>query len=115
MPPGGQKRNYLKNRLREVDGRAMPIGKIVLFVILPFGNPKRHRSRETWPHFDQALYKSVLAESFLEILDNYIITRLQFILCILQDMAIPAVEFSRKGLKLERFLAKKATVVKNHL
>ena len=57
MPPGGQKMNYHKNQLHVVDGRAMPIGKMVSFVILPFGNPKRHRSRETWPHFDQALYQ----------------------------------------------------------
>ena len=49
--------NFQKNRPHVVDGRAMPIGKRVLFVILPFGNPKRHRSRETWPHFDQALYE----------------------------------------------------------
>ena len=56
MPPGGQKMNYQKNRPHEVNQRAMPIGKMVLFVILPFRNQKRHRSRETWPHFDQALY-----------------------------------------------------------
>ena len=29
LPPGGQKMNFSKNRLREVDERAMPIGKMV--------------------------------------------------------------------------------------
>ena len=43
VPPGGQKMNYTKNRLREVDGRAMPIGKMVSLLILPFGNPKSAR------------------------------------------------------------------------
>ena len=40
VPPGGQKMNYTKNRPREVDQRAMPIGKMVSLLILPFGNPK---------------------------------------------------------------------------
>ena len=43
VPPGGQKMNYPKIRLREVDQRAMPIGKMVLLLILPFGNPKSAR------------------------------------------------------------------------
>ena len=43
VPPGGQKMNFSKNRLREVDQRAMPIGKMVLLLILPFGNPKSAR------------------------------------------------------------------------
>ena len=40
--------NFSKNRLREVDGRAMPIGKMVWFVILPFGNPKSARGRHPY-------------------------------------------------------------------
>ena len=43
VPPGGQKMNFSKNRLREVDQRAMPIGKMVSLLILPFGNPKSAR------------------------------------------------------------------------
>jgi hypothetical protein len=32
LPPGGQKMNYTKNRLLEVNARAMPIGKMVLLL-----------------------------------------------------------------------------------
>ena len=40
VPPGGQKMNLDKNRLRHVDQCAMPIGKMVSLFILPIGNPK---------------------------------------------------------------------------
>ena len=40
VPPGGQKMNFGKNRLHEVNRRAMLIGKMVSLLILPFGNPK---------------------------------------------------------------------------
>ena len=46
--PGGQKMNFGKNRLHQVDGRAMPIGKMVSLLILPFGNPKSARGRHPY-------------------------------------------------------------------
>ena len=48
VPPGGQKMNFSKNRLREDDQRAMPIGKMVSLLILPFGNPKSARGRHPY-------------------------------------------------------------------
>jgi len=48
VPPGGQKMNFGKNRLHEVDRRAMPIGKMVSLLILPFGNPKSANGRHPY-------------------------------------------------------------------
>ena len=48
VPPGGQKMNFGKNQLHEVDQRAMPIGKMVLLLILPFGNPKSANGRHPY-------------------------------------------------------------------
>ena len=48
VPPGGQKMNFSKNQLREVNQRAMPIGKMVSLLILPFGNPKSARGRHPY-------------------------------------------------------------------
>ena len=51
------KPNFWKNWPREVDRRAMPIGKMVLFVILPFGNPKRQRTSQTSPTMTRPFVK----------------------------------------------------------
>ena len=59
------KPNFSKNRLREVDRRAMPIGKMVLFVILPFGNPKRHRTSQTGPTMTRPFIKTSGLDSSL--------------------------------------------------
>ena len=48
VPPVGQKMNFGKNQLHEVDQRAMPIGKMVLLLILPFGNPKSANGRHPY-------------------------------------------------------------------
>ena len=48
VPPGGQKIDFTKNRLREVDQHAMQIGKMVSLLILPFGNPKSANGRHPY-------------------------------------------------------------------
>ena len=46
--PGGQKMNFSKNGLHEVNERAMPIEKMVSLLILPFGNPKSANGRHPY-------------------------------------------------------------------
>ena len=50
----GEKHNFWKNRPCEVNKRAMPIGKMVLFFILPLGNPEIHIHYTTWSQVEQA-------------------------------------------------------------
>ena len=54
--------NFSKNRLREVDQRAMLIGKMVSLLILPFGNPKSARGghpylRKLFPFVSSKIFK----------------------------------------------------------
>ena len=59
-PPGGQKMNFSKNWPRHVDQCGMPIEKMVSFVILPFGNPKRRRTGKPGPTINRPFLRKEL-------------------------------------------------------
>ena len=51
-----EKKNFFgKNRPHHVDQRPMPIGKMVLFIFLPLGNPEIPIRYTSWGIVDQAL------------------------------------------------------------
>ena len=51
----GWKTNFWKNKPREVNEHAMPLGKIVLLFILPLGNPEIPIHYTSWDQVEQAL------------------------------------------------------------